>query len=86
MPGTVPLLGRFLSVAAVITVIGGLLLGYQRFHGTEPAIAQVALASPEIMQLLRDEHGLVANMLTEQLTRQKMELAAATPRPAIAGR
>lgn len=78
MPGTIPVLSRFLSVAAIITVIGGWSLGYARFHGTEPASAKLAAASPEIMQLVRDEHGLVANMLTAQLTRQKQELAAAT--------
>ena len=83
---TVPFLGRFLGVAAIVTVISGWSLGYQRFHGAEPAVAKLAAASPEIKRLVRDEHGLVANMLTKQLTRQRQELAAATPRPTISGR
>jgi hypothetical protein len=86
MPTTVPFLGRFLGVAAIITVISGWLLGYQQFHRAEPAVARLAAASPEIKQLVRDEHGLVANMLTEQLTGQKQELAGATPRRTISGR
>ena len=83
---TVPFLSRFLGVAAIITVISGGLLGYQQFYGAEPAVARLAAASPEIKRLVRDEHGLVANMLTKQLTRQKQEMAAATPRTTISGR
>jgi hypothetical protein len=86
MPGTAPFLSRFLSVAAIIIAIGGWLLSYPRFHGAEPAVAKLAAASPEIMQLVRDEHGLIENMLTEQLRRQKQQLAAATRRRTVSGR
>lgn len=86
MPTTIPFLSRFLGVAAIITVISGWLLGYQQFRGAEPAVAKLAAASPQIKQLVRDEHGLVANMLTEQLARQRQELAAATPGRTISGR
>ena len=82
---TIPFLSRFLGVAAIITVIGVGLLGYRQFHGAEPAVPRLATASPGIKQLVRDEHGLVANMLTKQLTRQKQELAAATPGRTISG-
>jgi hypothetical protein len=83
---TIPFLSRFLGVAAIIAVIGVCLSGYQQFHRAEPAVARSAAASPEIKRLVRDEHGLVTNMLREQLTRQKQEMAAATPLTTISGR
>jgi hypothetical protein len=81
-----PLLGRFLSTAALASVMVGLLLSYQWGHAAGPSMAQVvAPASPEMMQLLRDEHGLVATMLKAQLATEKRELAAGgTDRPGAA--
>ena len=76
MSRTMPLLGRFLSTAAVASVVGGLLLNYQWGHAATPSMVQVTPASPEMMQLLRDEHGLVATMLKAQLATEKRELAA----------
>jgi hypothetical protein len=71
-----PLLGRFLSTAALASVMAGLLSSYQWGHAAGPSIGQVTPASPEMMQLLRDEHGLVATMLKAQLATEKRELAA----------
>jgi hypothetical protein len=76
MSRNMPLLGRFLSTAALASVMGGLLLSYQWGHAAGPSLAQVAPASPEMMQLLRDEHGLVATMLKAQLATEKQERAA----------
>jgi hypothetical protein len=76
MSRNMPLLGRFLSTAALASVMGGLLLSYQWGRAAGPSVAQVAPASPEMMQLLRDEHGLVVTMLKAQLATEKQELAA----------
>jgi hypothetical protein len=85
MSRNIPLLGRFLSTAALASLIGGVLLSYQWGHGAGPSMAQVTPASPEMMQLVRDEHGLVATMLKAQLATEKKELAAAgTNRPGAA--
>ena len=63
-----PSLSRFLSTAVLASVIGGVLLSYEWKHAVGPPVAQVAPASLEMMQILRDEHGLIANMLKAQLT------------------
>jgi hypothetical protein len=76
MSRNIPLLGRFLSTAALASLMGGVLLSYQWGHGAGPSMAQVTPASPEMMQLVRDEHGLVATMLKTQLAAEKRELAA----------
>ena len=52
------------------SVIGGVLLSYEWKHAVGPPVAQVAPASLEMMQVLRDEHGLIANMLKAQLATQ----------------
>ena len=77
MPRTMPLPSRFLSTAALASVMAGLLLSYQWVHTTGPRAVTVAAASPEMMQVLRDEHGLVATMLEARLATEKQELAAA---------
>ncbi len=66
-----PSLSRFLSTAVLASVIGGVLLSYEWKHAVGPPVAQVAPASLEMMQILRDEHGLIANMLKAQLTTQR---------------
>jgi hypothetical protein len=68
---------RSLSTAALASVTAGLLLSYQWCHATVPSREQASTASPEMMQLLRDEHGLVATMLQAQLATEKQELRAA---------
>ena len=63
-----PSLSRFLSTAVLASVIGGVLLSYEWKHAVGPPMAQVAPNCLEMMQILRDEHGLIANMLKAQLT------------------
>ena len=62
--------------ATTVSLMGGLVFthyGLGRF--AEPA-AQVAPASAEMMQLLRDEHGVIVSFLNAQLEREKTQLAA----------
>jgi hypothetical protein len=62
--------------ATSASLVGGLLFAhYGLGRVTEPA-AQVAPASAEMMQLLRDEHGLIISFLNGQLEREKTELAS----------
>jgi hypothetical protein len=76
MRQTKPLLSGFLGTAALAIVVGGLLLNHQGGHAAGPSEAQVAPASAAMMQVLRDEHGLVATMLSARLATEKQELAA----------
>jgi hypothetical protein len=77
---TMPLPSRFLSTAALACVMAASLLSYQLGHPTGPRTVPVAAASPEMMQLLRDEHGLVATMLEARLATEKQKLTAARGR------
>jgi hypothetical protein len=62
--------------ATAASLIGGLLFThYGLGRVTEPAI-QVEPASAEMMQLLRDEHGVIVSFLNTQLEREKTELAS----------
>jgi hypothetical protein len=66
-----PILSRFLSTAVLASVIGGLLLSFEWNHAAGPPVTQVAPASLEMMQVLRDEHGLTANMVKAQLATER---------------
>jgi len=95
-----PLLKRLLSKvvhdvlpAALASVIGGFLFThFQLSHVPEPVAAQVAPASTEMMQLLRDEHGLIVSFLQARIADEKKQLTAnespgvgtAEPQPAAA--
>ena len=58
---------RFLGTATLGgTVISGVLMSYQWGQAAEPPLVKVTPASPEMMQLLRDEHGLARDMLKVQ--------------------
>jgi hypothetical protein len=62
--------------AATASLIGGLLFTHYGFgHVSEP-VAQAVPASAEMMQLLRDEHGLMVAFLNAELAREKAKLAA----------
>jgi hypothetical protein len=76
MSQKMPLRSRFLGTAALVSAVGGLLLSYQWGHATKPTLVQVTPASPAMMQLLRDEHGLMATMFRAQLASEKEGLAA----------
>jgi hypothetical protein len=61
---------KFLSMAVLGgSVIAGVLLSYQWGQAAEPPLVKVTLASPEMMQLLRDEHALARDMLKAQNAR-----------------
>jgi hypothetical protein len=85
-----PLLARLLTKllhdvlpAALASLIGGLLFThFQLARMVEPA-AQVTSASAEMMQLLRDEHGLIVNFLKAEMTKEKTQLAAAETAPRV---
>jgi len=69
--------------AALASLIGGLV--YTHFQSVRAPVtvaAQVVPASPEMMQLLRDEHGLILNYVKAQAAVEKKLLAAdeGTPR------
>jgi hypothetical protein len=51
------------------SVIAGVLLSYQWGQPAEPSLVKVTSASPEMMQLLRDEYGLVTEMVKVQNAR-----------------
>lgn len=102
MPYDAPLPVRFLSKlvldilpAALASVIGGVLFSqYQlgRPAAGAPATEQAAPASAEMMQLVRDEHALIANFLEAERANEKSRLAeeegagriAAAAKPAAA--
>ena len=84
MCNTMPLLRRFLSKlvhdilpAALASLIGGFLLSHYGL-GRVPQTAAVAAApaSTQMMQMLDDEHALVANYLKAHLANEKRQLAA----------
>jgi hypothetical protein len=58
-----PVLARLGATAALASVIGGFLLSNHWGLSVEPFIVPAGPASTEIMQLMRDEHSLVANMI-----------------------
>jgi len=68
-----PLLARLATTGALATVIGAFLSGYQWGRAGESRAALVVPASREMMQLLRDEHDLVANMVKAQLATEQAQ-------------
>jgi hypothetical protein len=86
-----PLLGRLFTKlifdvvpAALASLIGGFLLThYGLVRAPEPA-AQAAPASAEMMQLLRDEHGLMVNFLKARIENEKRQIAAENAASGIA--
>jgi hypothetical protein len=62
-----PLLSRFVGTAVLASVIGGLLLSFEWIHAAGPPVVQGTPASLEMMQVLRDEHTLLTNVIKAQL-------------------
>jgi hypothetical protein len=62
--------------AATASLIGGLLFTHYGLGRVSEPAAQAAPASVEMMQLLRDEHGLMVAFLNAELAREKARLAA----------
>jgi len=68
--------------AATASLIGGLLFThYGLGRVSEPSAQAAAPASVEMMQLLRDEHGLMVAFLNAELAREKAKLAAEDAAP-----
>jgi len=63
-----PLLSRFLGTVVLASVIGGSLLSFEWIHAAGPPVVQATPATLEMMRVLRDEHGLMANMVKAQLS------------------
>ena len=61
-------LARLLTTGLLAVVIGGLLLSSQWHRTIKPSPSQVTTAPPGMMQLVRDEHDLVADMARTLLT------------------
>jgi hypothetical protein len=76
---TKPLLRRFFGKlihdilpAALASLLGGFLIThFQLNRPPEPVTVPVARASPEMMELLRDEHGLIGNYVRAQFANEK---------------
>jgi hypothetical protein len=88
-----PLLGRFFAKlvfdvlpAALASLVGGFLLTHYGLGRAPVPAAQAAPATAEMMQLLRDEHGLIVNFLKAEMASEKKRLAATdgAPRGAVA--
>ncbi len=83
MPRGTPLLTRFLGKfmldilpAALASAIGGFLFTqYQWGQAPAPASERHAVASAEIIKLVRDEHALIVNFLNARLAAEKARLA-----------
>lgn len=78
-----PLFGRFVGKlvdvlpAALASALGGFLFThFEAGRAPEPLAVRAAPASAEMMQLLRDEHSLMASFLKTKLADQKNQLAA----------
>jgi len=68
---------RFVS-RLLVSTISGFLLNCQWGHAAEPPVTHAIPASLEMMQLLRDEHGLIAEMIQAQLAAERGDLTRPT--------
>jgi hypothetical protein len=58
--------------AGLASILGGLLLThFQIDRVPQPTTVKVTQASPEMMQLLRDEHGMIIDFVKEQVASEK---------------
>jgi hypothetical protein len=71
---------KFLGAAALASVIAGVLVGYEMGHTADSRLVRVTPAPHEMMQLLRDEHGLMADILKVQLANEKVLAVGGTDR------
>ena len=90
---------RFLTLGLVAVGLTGFVMASQWGHAAEPPAYPIR-ATPEMMQLLRDEHDLVADMIKAQLAAERdryaeqrtaitaipVEAASAPPLPSTDGR
>ena len=84
MPYQMPLLKRLLGKivhdvlpAALASIVGGFLFTHlQLGWGQEPVAARAVPASAEMMQLLRDEHGLIVSFVQARIADEKKQVTA----------
>jgi hypothetical protein len=69
--------------AVVASLIGGALLTHFGLGRVTAPATQGAPASPEMMQLLRDEHGAIMQFLQTRLDNEKRQLAAEEALPRV---
>jgi hypothetical protein len=70
--------------AALASLIGGLVFAhFQSVHAPAAVATQVFPASTEMMQMLRDEHGLILNYVKAQAAIEKKLLAADDSAPRV---
>jgi hypothetical protein len=67
MSWNMPIVVRLLTPGILASVVGGLFLSSQWDRILAPSLGQATLASSEMMQLLREEHDSVAEMVKVQL-------------------
>lgn len=66
--------------AGLASILGGLLLThFQIDRVPQPTTVKVTQASPEMMQLLRDEHGMIIDFVKEQVAQRGVTEASASP-------
>ena len=70
--------------AALASLIGGFLFSHLHL-GRAPEPPAARPASAEMMQLLRDEHGLMANFLNAERAKEKAQLTAAAATTGVVG-
>ena len=70
------LLSRF-AAGLLASLLSGFLMNSQWGHASDPS-AHPTPASLEMMQLVSDEHGLVADMVKAQLANERTELPRQT--------
>jgi hypothetical protein len=62
---------KLLGPAALVSVIAGVLVSYECGRTAESRLIRVTPASVEMMQLLRDEHGLMADMIKVEVAKEE---------------
>ena len=61
-------------------MLAGVRVSYEWGYTAESRLVKVTQASLEIMQLLRDEHGLIADMVKVQIANEKESAAGGVDR------
>ena len=70
-----PILARFLATGALASVIVAFLLSNPWSRPAGPLLAQASRSSPQMMQLMRDEHDLVESMVKAQVVAEAQRTA-----------
>jgi len=71
-----PILARFLATGALASVVGAFLLSNPWSRPAGQPLAQASRSSAQMMQLMRDEHGLVDSMVRAQVAAEAQPIAS----------